>query len=482
MKAGCKCQTRKIENMDPITATIAKEVVTKAAEKIADKAAEKSSKYTVEKVNDATRLQTDNPVISTCERLSSDVKAGKLSDAALATRMEAAAHSACKFFGLPEPELIKGDSIAVSMKRCDLFMTDDKFLFNLDQFKDMNSLSFEDMSKVWSHECGHRVLRFYNMSPWAQELGADFFMGVRSEMLGLPNGNLEKVLGESKGGLSHPPGNLRLQAIQYGREVVRDYQKAGIPITMQNMRENFRLSHFAKIGSGEVADTKVAAFTDNKAWHYKEAAKAQENADYYSKEAKKAADKGDFSRAKDLQNKAQSYETKVRDEKKSADMCSKLVEATEPEMVEKHRLPRSNGKWENIEGDSKFVPDDNIIPKDRNYSNPDGLTWGEIKEKYKIDGVSFKDGYPNFSEVSKGDVEIDNFTTERYGAGGNFDQADKKLASQRGCSAEEVRQWCNDNNYTWHEMQDCKTMQKVPREVHSNIPHDGGISKLKNAI
>jgi hypothetical protein len=83
--------------------------------------------------------------------------------------------------------------------------------------------------------------------------------------------------------------------------------------------------------------------------------------------------------------------------------------------------------------------------------------------------------------VSKGDVEIDNFTTERYGSGGNFDQADKKLAEQRGCTAEEVRQWRIDNNYTWHEMQDCKTMQKVPREVHGNIPHDGGISKLKNA-
>lgn len=468
--------------MDPITATIVTKVAGKAAEKIAEKATEAPMRYIVEKVNDATRPPTDNPVISTCERLSSDIKAGKLSDAALATRMEAAAHSACKFFGLPEPELVKGDSIAVSMKRCDFFMTDDKFLFNLNQFKDMNSLSFEDMSKIWSHECGHRVLRFYNMSPWAQELGADFFMGVRSEMLGLPNGNIEKVLGESKGGLSHPPGNLRLQAIQYGREAVQDFKKAGIPITMQNMREAFRMSHFARLGGSEVADTKVAAFTDDKAWHYKEAAKAQENADYYSKEAKKAADKGDFARAKDLQNKAQSYENKVRDEKRSADMCSKLVEIQEPEAVEKHRLPRSNGKWEGVEGDSKFVPDNNIIPKDRNYSNPDGLNWGEIKEKYDIDGVKFKDGYPDFSEVSKGEIEIDNFTTERYGAGGNFDQADRKLAERRGCSPEEVRQWCNDNNYTWHEMQDCKTMQKVPREVHSNIPHDGGISKLKNAI
>lgn len=166
------------------------------------------------------------------------------------------------------------------------------------------------------------------------------------------------------------------------------------------MRETFRMSHFARLGGSEVADTK-AAFVNDKDWHYKEAAKAQENADYYAKEAKKAADKGDFSHAKDLQSKAQSYENKVRDEKKSADMCSKLVETPESEAVEKHRLPRNNGRWEGIEGDSKFVPDDNVIPKDRNYSNPNGLIWGEIKEKYGIDGVKFKDGYPDFQKLVK---------------------------------------------------------------------------------
>ena len=467
--------------VDPITATAVKEVAAKTAEKVLEKTAEKSLQYTANKVDDVTRPRTANPVSSTCERVTKNITSGSLTDAALATRMEAAAHSACKFFGLPEPELIEGDSIAVYMNSCDLFMEDDKFLFNLDQFKEMKSISFEDMSKIWSHECGHRVLRFYNMSPWAQELGADFFMGVRSEMLGLPNGNIEKALGNSKGGLSHPPGHLRLQAIEYGRQTVRDFKKAGVPITMQNMRESFRMSHFVRINSNEVTRTRTAAFVDDKAWHYGEAAKAKDNAAYYSKEAKKAAERGDLSRAKDLQNKAQSYENKAKEEKKSAEMSSKLVERPEPEAPEKHRCPRSDGHWEGTEGNSKFVPDDNVIPRDRNYSNPDGLTWGEIKEKYGIDGVPFKDGYPDFSEVSKGDVEIDNFTTERYGSGGNFDQADQKLAEQRGCTAEEVRQWRIDNNYTWHEMQDCKTMQKVPREVHGNIPHDGGISKLKNA-
>ena len=60
-------------------------------------------------------------------------------------------------------------------------------------------------------------------------------------------------------------------------------------------------------------------------------------------------------------------------------------------------------------------------------ANPDNLTWGELKEKYGIDGISFKDGEPDFSEVMKDEVKIDNFTTERNK---NFPQADEKLAEK----------------------------------------------------
>ena len=58
----------------------------------------------------------------------------------------------------------------------------------------------------------------------------------------------------------------------------------------------------------------------------------------------------------------------------------------------------------------------------------------------------------------------------------NFDKAYEKLASERGCSPEDVEKWMDDNNYTWHECEDKKTMQKVPNEIHANIPHDGGRS------
>mgnify|MGYP000056562475 CR=1 FL=1 len=113
--------------------------------------------------------------------------------------------------------------------------------------------------------------------------------------------------------------------------------------------------------------------------------------------------------------------------------------------------------------------------------NPD-TTWNMTllrdETSYHFEGIPFSHGEANFSEVGKGSVEIEDFSDDR---GANFDQADEALALQRGCAPEEVAQWRKENHYTWHECNDCKTMQKVPSEVHGNIPHSGGISVYKAA-
>ena len=138
----------------------------------------------------------------------------------------------------------------------------------------------------------------------------------------------------------------------------------------------------------------------------------------------------------------------------------------------------NGGHWEGERGNSKWFPNRDEIPKNP-LTNPDGLTWGQILDKYGIDGIEFKNGEPDFSPVAKGTVEIDHFTDNRYGKGGNFDQACERLAVQRGCTKEEVKAWMKENKYTWHERSDCKTMDKVPTEIHGNIRHSGGISEAK---
>ncbi|MGV1064952.1 HNH endonuclease signature motif containing protein [Clostridium perfringens] len=135
--------------------------------------------------------------------------------------------------------------------------------------------------------------------------------------------------------------------------------------------------------------------------------------------------------------------------------------------------PIEGGRWEGERGDSKWIPDSDYVPQK---SNPFGKTWSEILDSYGIDGIVFKDGEADFSEVSKGNVEIENFSTKRED---NFDKADIELAKQRGCTPKEVADWRKTNGYTWHECKDMKTMQKVPREIHNNITHRGGISEAK---
>lgn len=133
----------------------------------------------------------------------------------------------------------------------------------------------------------------------------------------------------------------------------------------------------------------------------------------------------------------------------------------------------NNGHWDGERGDSNWYPDPDYVP---GKGNPEGKTWSEILDKYGIDHIPFKDGEPDFSEISKGNVEIEPFSDSRTD---NFDKADIELAKQRGCTPEEVAKWRKENGYTWHECKDMKTMQKVPSEVHNNVPHSGGISESK---
>ena len=133
----------------------------------------------------------------------------------------------------------------------------------------------------------------------------------------------------------------------------------------------------------------------------------------------------------------------------------------------------NNGHWDGERGNSNWYPDPDFVP---GKANPDENTWRDILNKYGVDRISFKDGEPDFSEICKGTVEIEPFSDSRTD---NFDKADIELAKQKGCTPEDVAKWRKENGYTWHECKDMKTMQKVPSEVHNNVPHSGGISEAK---
>jgi len=145
-------------------------------------------------------------------------------------------------------------------------------------------------------------------------------------------------------------------------------------------------------------------------------------------------------------------------------------------------LPKEGGEWDGEKGNSTWKPDRDEIPK-----RPPGneQTWGEILDKYEIDGIEFKEGEPDFSVTSEATVKIDDFSTERNA---NFTQADENLAEQWSSESKDGKEWSpqdikeyrKENNLSWHERSDMQTMDLTPQEVHGNIPHSGGISVAKN--
>lgn len=159
----------------------------------------------------------------------------------------------------------------------------------------------------------------------------------------------------------------------------------------------------------------------------------------------------------------------------SSDIANDLdIDESIIEVIECYKnCPIENGTWTGERGDSMWQPDLEYIPQKFNLEEK---TWKEILDKYEIDGIEFKNGEPDFSEVSLGTVEIKDFGSNRTD---NFDKADIELAKQMGCRPEEVKQWRKKNQYTWHECKDMKTMQLVPSIIHGNITHSGGIAIAK---
>ena len=215
------------------------------------------------------------------------------SDEVLESRAELSAKNACDFFSIPDALIQKGDNICVYNNNLETF-SDDVLQYNVNQFKDMECISFEDMTKVWSHECGHRLLQNYYPNSWTHELGGDFFTGVRSEMIGLPKGNFEKHIGSTSASLTHPDGKLRLQAIDYGRETVAKMRENGIKPTWENCIKAFDDSPFSKMTEKTAKENYAISFTGENIEDIKREIAAKEkalrnalhNVDYWTKEIK----------------------------------------------------------------------------------------------------------------------------------------------------------------------------------------------------
>lgn len=126
------------------------------------------------------------------------------------------------------------------------------------------------------------------------------------------------------------------------------------------------------------------------------------------------------------------------------------------------RLPK-NGTWKGAPGDSMFVPKK-----------------GSELEKYMgekypgVEGVNFKNGEPDFSPFSKGEVYIPDMGGRKNGADvpTDFTQARQAMRQKNGSWDKSV----DELGYTWHHKGDGATMELVDSKIHNTALDGGGVA------
>ena len=118
-----------------------------------------------------------------------------------------------------------------------------------------------------------------------------------------------------------------------------------------------------------------------------------------------------------------------------------------------------------------------------------------ILDKAGIDGIEYKNAVPDFSPVSKLELDGIDMTNGRTGVNGTYSQANNKFAQMlndspdlatdfgispkngRTFTGTDVKNYMKDNKLTWHELNDLTTVQMVPTKINSTFGHLGGISE-----
>jgi len=137
--------------------------------------------------------------------------------------------------------------------------------------------------------------------------------------------------------------------------------------------------------------------------------------------------------------------------------------------------------WQGDYGESLCRPNINI---------PEGKAAADKLSEYKLKGIEYNNGLPDFSHCAQSEVKID-MTGHREstnGVVGNYMKADTVCAKQwsdekrfgkDNWSAADIKNWRRENKYSWHEDADKTTCYLVPREIHDYFKHIGGVAECK---
>lgn len=137
-------------------------------------------------------------------------------------------------------------------------------------------------------------------------------------------------------------------------------------------------------------------------------------------------------------------------------------------LVQTPSVNNDYGKWEGKRGESDFI-----------LNEP--LDLGDGNKVYKI---TYKNAVPDFSRYAKAQIDIPSMNANRHD---NFSQADKMLAKYwskvkfngQEWEPSDVTDYRENNNLTWHEMNNMKSMQLVPESINKRFSHFGGVAEYE---
>lgn len=149
-------------------------------------------------------------------------------------------HESCLFFNqpdLPTVHEVNNNKINAQMlSHTNEDLTKDTLYYNLDELLRIGITTIDAFKMILTHELAHRFFKntkFYgwNQGAWECELACDFFVGVRSQAELISTTGMRWALKDSCGSRQHPSGYLRLQIIEFGKEVTRKLSASNHTIT-----------------------------------------------------------------------------------------------------------------------------------------------------------------------------------------------------------------------------------------------------------
>lgn len=147
--------------------------------------------------------------------------------------------NACEFFGLPEVPIVNSEGVCVWSNNTQTTL-DDVFGVNREQLSDMGIISEDSITLAYTHECAHRALQEYDdITGINEELACDYFTGIHAGLNDIDSSQFEEALGKTTGGETHPDGEIRVKAVEYGKQIAEEIQAQGISPTFEYCKDRF---------------------------------------------------------------------------------------------------------------------------------------------------------------------------------------------------------------------------------------------------